>query len=238
MVDKVAAISFWYGNWPEDDPSRGMDYVRRLKGSLYRNLTTEDVDFILITDSDNCNLVPPDIETKTLPLEYETLQWNLKKLYMFNDHSGLDSYDWIVCLDLDMVICGPVDFLFSGFGKDEKRMITCSGAYKPGMLGGSIVGFSPHSEWCERLTNSLRTKRYWWSRMTHGSERVFYRLFFTSGFVAAWQDLFPGKILSYKIDGGPKEDGSTSIVRFHGKPRPHQLLIQESPEWMIRNWRE
>jgi hypothetical protein len=173
-----------------------------------------------------------NVDVRLLSSKYESMKWNLTKLFMFSKESGLQKYEWVICLDLDMVITGSVDFLLD---HRWEGLITCSGAYQPDQLGGSIIGFRPGSPWCGRITQTLRDKPCWWEKMTAGSERKFYRIFFGMDpeLVSTWQEQFPGKILSYKVDGKPKDD--CSIIRFHGRPRPHEVANQL--DWMKENWR-
>lgn len=233
-MSKVAVICFWYGEWPEDRPELGSLYVQRLHNSVLRNSLIRPLDFIVFADREKYQSKGflKGMDVLPIPLEYEMLKWNLKKLLMFHPQSGLRKYDWVICLDLDMVILGSLDFLTN---HRWCGLTACAGAYQPDQLGGSIIGFQPNSPWCGRLTNSLHIKRKWWESMTGGSERKFYRIFFGMDpeMTITWQGWFPGKILSYKTDGGPK--GGCSIVRFHGRPRPHE--VSEKCEWVKENWR-
>ena len=233
-MSKVAVICFWYGEWPEDRPELGSLYVQRLHNSVLRNSLIRPLDFIVFADGEKYRdkSLLKGMDVLPIPLEYGMLKWNLKKLFMFHPQSGLSKYDWVVCLDLDMVITGSTDILLTPW---RYGLTTCRGAYQPDQMGGSIVGFDPGSAWCRRLTESLHKKRGWWESQTGGSERKFYRLFFGMDpeMVSYWQDFYPGRILSYKVDGG--SCNGASIVRFHGRPRPHE--VSEKCEWVKENWR-
>lgn len=231
----VAVICFWYGDWPESNPALGSVYVRRLYNSVLRNSLLRPLDFIVLVDKDKyhggANNMLRGLEVNLIPVLYRSLAWNLKKLCMFADATGLKKYDYVVCLDLDLVVTGPIDFLLR---HDWPGITTCGGAYQPEEMGGSIIGFSPNAGWCDRLSDSLFSKPGWWQKMTNGSERYFYRIFFGSRpeVVKLWQDEYPGKILSFKTE---KFDPGASVVRFHGKPRPHEVIDQYG--WIKENWR-
>lgn len=51
-----------------------------------------------------------------------------------------------------------------------------------------------------------------------------------------WQEMFPGAVVSFKGTGGAEPKGETKIVCFHGKPRPHEVMIGWAPgAWRKKN---
>lgn len=216
--NKVAVVCFLWGSWPIDRPELGREYVRKLKSSVLRNSETP-FDWYEFGDFGT-----------PLPKMFKGLRWNLKKMFMYSSESGLSDYEWVVALDLDMVISGNVDFLFQHRSRD---LVTCCGAYNNGDPGGSIIGFDPSQLWTQALSSYLRYHKEGIESITRGSERKFYKLLSNiDNFlrIQYWQNLFPGKIVSYKVDGYLPE---ASIIRFHGKPRPHQV----DERWIKENWR-
>jgi hypothetical protein len=172
------------------------------------------------------DFIPFGIPAYPIGEEFADLKWNLKKMFMFS--GVLFKYEWVVCLDLDLVITGMVDFLTT---HRSENLVTCRAAYSDD-VGGSVVGFDPRQPWCDSLFTIILGAREVIESRTKGSERKFYRYLKENKVITVeyWQDLYPGKINSYKVDGYTSD---ASIVRFHGKPRPHQV----DHSWVKENWR-
>ena len=83
-MKKIAVGCFLWGEWPEDNPSLGREYVRKLKNSAARN-TTVPYDWFEFGDYG-----------MSLTKEFRDYRWNLKKMFMFSEESGLREYDWVL----------------------------------------------------------------------------------------------------------------------------------------------
>ena len=227
--NKVAFICFLWGDWPGQ--GLGMDYVNRLRNSLLRN-ASQTFDFICYVDHPHKirALMDLGVEGRFIAFPECTYKWNLKKISMFRDAAELQRYEWVVALDLDLVISGSIDFLLS---HRSPRLVTCRAAYSED-IGGSVVGFNPKAFWTGPITEYLRQGYKDIEKVTGGSERKFYRKAVDLVVIPRaeyWQDRFPGKIRSYKVDGFRKD---ASIIRFHGDPRPHE--VQPAPDWIKECW--
>jgi hypothetical protein len=217
---RVAVVAFWWGGWPENRPDIGQEYVTRLKMAVEAN-TTEPHNFFIFTDHNKYFNWPADIPVNShlMSTRFWEAEWNLKKLSMFSKQAGLWYYDWVVALDLDIVIRGNIDFLLR---HRSKELMTCRGAYTED-IGGSIIGFDPHQLWCDDLVDWFDKNEPRITKATKGSERKCYRMALAEKVLPSvkyWQWDYPGKILSYKVDG---IKNGAPIVRFHGMPRPHQV---------------
>jgi len=232
-MNRVAVICFWWGQWPEDNPGLGKYYVNRLKESVARH-TTIPYDFLVYVDGDKYRNVSLLNDMTVVPLtkEFESYRWNLKKMNMFDISAALHTYAWVVALDLDIVITDSIDFLLA---HRSNGLVTCRGAYTDG-IGGSIVGFSPRAFWTNFLVEYLHDNYAKVEKETQGSERKFYQKFFgddvLTSMVTFWQDTYPGKVLSYKLD---KYKNGAAIVRFHGRPRPHE--VEQNYSWIQEHWK-
>lgn len=229
MRNKVAFICFLWGDWPGQ--GLGIDYVNRLRNSLLRNVS-QTFDFICFIDHPvkMRALIDLGIEPRFIPVPEIEYRWNLRKIFMFDARAGLQGYDWVVAMDLDIVITKPVDFLLN---HRSRKLVTCRAAYSDA-IGGSIVGFNPKVYWAPFLSKYLRQYREEIESATGGSERKFYRMAESRVIIPKveyWQDVFPGKVRSYKVDGF-REDAS--VIRFHGDPRPHEVV--PTPSWIEDNW--
>lgn len=223
---KTAVICFWFGSWPEDRPDLGAEYVRRLRDAVYIH-STEPVDFFAFVDREK--YFGADFEhicQVLIPSRFHDTAWNFRKISMFSSWAGLRKYEWILALDLDIILRENIDFLITHRSKD---LVTCKAAYQND-IGGSIISFDPNQPWCDRLT--------WWfleniealTTELGGSERFLYRRALSKkilGNVQFWQDEYPDAIKSFKVDG-LKHDAP--VIRFHGRPRPHETGV-----WNDRN---
>jgi hypothetical protein len=132
-------------------------------------------------------------------------------------------------LDLDVVIVGPLDDICSY----EGEFATCEAAYRSGGIGGSIIGFAAgfgkQLLWDPLITNYRSI-----CNTTRGSERKYYAARLGSGQCKMdfWQDMYPGQVLSYKVDCKYGLPYGARVVRFHGRPRPHEVR----DEWVTNNW--
>ncbi len=231
---KVAIVCFLYGAWPENSSHLAGKYLRALYESLRRNTTTP-CDFWVFTDAPNWDhvyrfLAYEEVHHSFLPAWWASLRWNLRKSYMYEvKDNGLNRYDWVVCLDLDMVITGNVDFLL----EPRQGMITCRGAYVDD-IGGSVVGFAPGWAKLPVLVAYLKYNKDMLESVTCGSERKFLRRVVSACIIPKpeyWQNVYPGYIVSFKVDGNL---AGSRIVRFHGSPRVHE--VSHLP-WVEQNWR-
>ncbi len=234
--NKVAFVCFWWGRWPESDVRWGEEYVRRLHRSLESHTSSRDWDFRVYVDGSKYQdkAVLSDFPVYPISRWFEALKWNLKKFFMFSAAAHLDRYEWVVTMDLDVVITGNVDFLLQH--RSPGGLTTCRAAYQTSKPGGSIIGFAPGEKWQENLLMFLIGQKKLVEEETGGSERKFYRKFCDNelmGGISYWQDAYPGRILSFKVDGPPKN--GASVVRFHGEPRPHEVV--DKLGWVKDYWR-
>ncbi len=92
----------------------GPEYVNKLLAAVSRHCTVA-FEFHCITD--DARGIDPRIKIEAFP--QEALQGNGPKIYTFAaDFLGLTPSDWVVSLDLDIVIVGNVDFLAEDDGRD------------------------------------------------------------------------------------------------------------------------
>ena len=100
------------------------------------------------------------------------------------------------------------------------------------MTGGSIIGFTAGSILERLLWRPILEDQKAIELETKGSERRYYQKRLTVKQVILWEKGVPGAISSYKRDckdGLPKFG---LVVRFHGRPRPHEV----GDKWVKENW--
>jgi len=226
MGNKINIITFWWGNWPGKDGS-GISYIEKLIKGVEKYMPIgQEYEFILFTDIENLAIDGATIRHLDVPSD---LMWNLKKIFMFSEEAMLEGPT--ICFDLDTVITGDLSPLISTVKKlvdTEYTIITCEDAYKHGQSGGAIVGFIPSVDLELALWNPIVIARKKVEAMTKGSERFYYRKLHSKGEVDVifWEKLIPGNVLSYKKDcvGSVVVPKKVSAIRFHGRPRPHQVV--------------
>lgn len=195
----------------------GADYVTRLYDMVMRNVPQGyPVRFVCFTD-DISNL-PAEIETHGLPMG-QSGWWN--KLALFQPGT-FQPGDRVVYFDLDTLVINRLDDLFSY----EGEFACLRDFYRPDGLGSGVMLW----------TETERTRRIWECWLDEAKPRI-------EGGDQAWiesvfpdadrlQDLFPGSIVSYKADCNPYPPRGTSVVCFHGYPRPHE----STQKWVQDVW--
>lgn len=218
----LCIICFWWGNW---GGKFGAEYVNRLYRATARNLSPPHR-FICFADKYNGDF-EHGIEVVPLSKQEAAMRWNLTKMAAYRPNNGLTGR--VIMLDLDVVIVGSIDEICSYDG----QFATCEAAYRPGKIGGSIVGF-PAGFGARLLWQPLSARYNAIANMTRGSERIYYHYCMGGGRMKIdfWQRMYPGQVLSYKVDCRNGLPEGARIVRFHGKPRPHEV----GDEWVVQNW--
>lgn len=214
------------------------DYVNKLYYGVKRN-TTVPFEFYCFTED------PKGIDSniKVLPIGVNNLkkQWN--KMYLFHPDNGLSGN--VLFLDLDVLITSNIDDFLQpreNFTIMSNYIFTNNNPQEKGILNSSMYLFD-HAKmtymWDVFVKNmadvgKLKGDQWFLSKhLDHSKVDIF-------------QELFPGKLKSYKLhcyENGP--DG-TSIIHFHGPPRPHEAVskptmssnkIFEPRAWIKDYWR-
>jgi hypothetical protein len=118
----------------------------------------------------------------------------------------------LLFFDLDTIVRGPIDALLNVGRLTLLRDFYRDGVYKGRAEGlGSGLMYLPAADraeaWAAWKTNPKRSM---------GGDQIFLETLWLQK-AARWQDVVPGKIVSYKVHGTPLY---ASVICFHGKPRP------------------
>ena len=145
---------------------------------------------------------------ETIPLERNWSGWWSKiELFRYSD---------VIYFDLDTVILQNVNYLLDLKGFNALRNPTSkrSMAHTMGMASGMMVWDVPPTGVYEgfdmRLSRQYNTRKAWGDQGYIASKTRY----------TALQDLFPGRIKSYKYELINKEKPNCDIVLYHGKPKP------------------
>jgi uncharacterized Rossmann fold enzyme len=197
----------------------GNEYVEILYSMVRRNLAGGTRGrFIVFTDDPSRFSSMAGVETRTLP---SWLKGWWGKLYLFSE-DAFPKGERVLYFDLDTVITGPLDEIAAYDGP----LAILRDAYRPHGFQSSVMAWRAGSmeflwdDWLFAGEPHVNGGDQAWIEQT---------LCFKPDL---WQELFPGKFRSYKTDCTEFVPRGTSVVFFHGFPRPHQ-----APGWVQDVWK-
>jgi hypothetical protein len=190
-------------------------YVNKLESMVERH-TTRVYRFICLTDDHE------GLKCTWSPIGTRLPGW-WAKLVLFEPHVQLEGQR-VLYLDLDTIIVGNIDFLLDYVGS----FAILRDFYRPLGWGSAIMAFQ--AGFGQHIWEHFRTNPQRQMFSYHGDQEYLQTEINSADL---WQDLYPDKIVSYKVHC--KDKGlplGASVVCFHGVPRPHEvddLWVQE--EW-------
>jgi uncharacterized Rossmann fold enzyme len=196
---------------------RGADYVNRLYDGVVRNLQAGfPGQFVCFTDDPTG--LDPGIKVREVPKD---LSGWWAKLFLFSKDAFPEG-DRVLYFDLDTVITGPLDNI--ALCKSDFAMLR--DVYCVTNLNSGVMAWEAgrHTHVWEKWLEAGRPDipggdQVWIEQMVKADDL---------------QSLYPGRLRSYKVDcrfGIPK---NTSVVFFHGLPRPHEVTEGWVPEvWKV-----
>jgi FkbM family methyltransferase len=197
----------------------GPEYVNTLFDMVRRNLPAGfPGDFVCLTDD------PTGLEEgiKTLPLPGGLTGW-WNKLCLFAPGVFPDE-ERVLYFDLDTVITGPLDSIATYRG----GFTTLRDAYRPNGLQSAVMMWEVG---CEQIWEVWHHKG---CPMDERGDQGFIEDYFGEKLPPRLQDLFPEKFRSYKVECRNHIPKGTSVVFFHGHPRPHEVTTGWVPEvWKV-----
>ncbi len=206
----------------------GTHYVDRLKAGVARNLKIPHR-FVCITNR-------TDVSCETLPIEHEYLlavrDGCYSRLRMFDPAwQWVNRIDRLVCLDLDLVVTGSLDALFSRL---ESFVILHGGHFNPCPFNGSVMmldcGARP--EIWQRFTVKEAEAVACADGTWRGSDQTW--ISHVAPDAAGWTHL--DGVYAYQKPGwmtGNDLPADARIVAFPGKKDPSQLGYLK---WVRDNW--
>ena len=134
----------------------------------------------------------------------------------------------IIWLDLDTLITDNIDFLAEYNGS----FAMLRDFYRP-QFGASGIMLLKNgiNHW---IWNRFEASRKHFETQYHGDQEAINVIMQKEGKRPDFlQDLFPNKIVSYKVHCQNKIPARASIICFHGRPRPHEA----DHAWIRDYWR-
>ena len=169
---------------------------------------------------------------------------------------SVDEYGWMCMVDmyrpglckgqrftagLDTIITGPLDDILN----HKTKIALCTDPIYPELVCNAVTSASP--EFCEEMWKMYQWKKKDWLRecllslevkdtnkvVIVPSEMDVLRRYYNDS--EKLDVIFPFRILSYKISINHDRRllGTSSIVYFHGTPKPHEL----NEPWIQAHWR-
>ena len=120
----------------------------------------------------------------------------------------------VVYLDLDTLICGDLSFMRAY----EGRLAVLSDFYRPKTMATGVMLFRPGDHTEAVFEAFQRDPGGIMSRHTSRSDHWYARHFERPDRI---QDLFPGRVCSFKVHGRAGVPEGAALVCFHGHPRPN-----------------
>jgi len=211
----------------------GPEYVNKLFGMIGRNIS---LPFVLTCFTDDSAGVNPEVEIRELPklsLPPNTPERGWNKLSTLQENLGGLSGE-VLFLDLDVVIVGNIDELFSypadfAIIKDAKlkRQVTGNSSVYRFRIG-------EHEDILKRFEADFETvKKTYRNEQAYLSQEV-YKKDMLSYWPEAWCPSFKYHCmkswpLSYFQD--PIIPEEAKVIIFHGHPEPHEAIAGVTHKW-------
>lgn len=193
------------------------DWVRKLKEGVATHLAA-DHRFVCLSDVDM-----PDVETVALEQRWPGW-WSKLELFRSGVFDGPVLY-----IDLDCLIVGPLDDLFSSAG-----LVMCEDFYRPQFKNSSVMSWAVSYERLYHKFKNGATKFQWRHDRERPGGRIGDQAFIEDH---TWDHIgtFPaGRVISYKRHVQPFGDipDGSSIIAFHGRPKPPEVNGDIGARWL------
>ena len=190
----------------------GPEYVNKLLAGIKRHTTVEFKFHCFTEDATNLH---SDVIVHHLPFDNLEGWWN--KLYLFSNEIDIPLGETIFYVDLDTIITSNIDELLN----HQSETLTAIKDFYWGLaqsankLGSGLMSWEhgKHTAiWEKFIIHPATAIR---SVAPHGDQHWIFRCVASPIY---WQELFPNKVVSFKVhctNGLPKD---AAIVCYHGKP--------------------
>jgi len=196
-------------------------WVRRLERDVWANLAQHHR-FVCLTDIEDwtTDFVEP------VPLKHNWPGW-WSKMELFRP--GLfERRQRVLYLDLDTVVLKELDWAVDAI---DCELLLLRDFYRPRGFGSAIMGWEAGR--FTQLYNQFAADPGGLMGKYKGRGDQGFIEDRGARFIRAWQEEFPDKIASYKVDCRQGLPGWAHVVCFHGKPRPHEVRA----DWLTNRWK-
>lgn len=197
------------------------EYVEILYSMVRRNLAAGVRGrFVVFTDNPAAFEGMAGIQARAVPAG---LSGWWAKLFLFSE-GAFPKGERVLYFDLDTVITGPLDDIAAYTGE----FAILRDAYRANGWQSSVMAWEAGT--LSHLWSTFVLAGY--PNVAGGDQAWIER---HHKRVHLWQDLYPGQFRSYKIDCKEFVPKGTSVVFFHGFPRPHQAGGWVKEVWKVSN---
>ena len=219
----------------------GVEYVNKLYAAIARNTRTAFKFHCFTEDSAGLD---KKIIVHDLPFKHLEGWWN--KLYLFSDDIGIQSGERIFYVDLDTLITGNIDALMN---KRSSKIIVLKDfmhgvAKTAGKVGSGLMSWN-HGSLTHIWTEFIKDPDAAVEMMTPHGDQAWVEHMVPESKREYWQELFPDKVVSFKMhcsDGLPED---ARIVCYHGEPSIPNSAIKPvnagkykfaAQPWVMDHW--
>jgi len=217
------------------------EYVNKLYASVERNST---VPFRFHCFTDDETEVRSEVIVHNLP--YTNLQTWWNKLYLFSELDAFPIGSQIFYVDLDTVIVDNIDMLL--LYKPKKLTVLkdfLHGLAKTAGTMGSGLMLWTHGDYTHVWTKFIKNPEAAIKQVEpHGDQHWIDLCVSDRDY---WQDLFPSKVVSFKVHCLQGLPTGAAVICYHGKPSiPESATMTEkiwkfniTPQpWVLEHWKE
>lgn len=209
------------------------DYVNRLFSMTQRHVT-KPFRFWCFTEDAR------DIDSRIRVLDLMTadtleIWWN--KIFLFAPHNGLPQHEQILYIDLDTLIVSNIDDLLS---VDQiSDIVVLRDFYQgiartAGQIGSGIMSWR-HGSYDHIWHDFIKDPTAAQSRVHPQGDQAWIALEITSW--RYWQDLFPDRVVSFKVHCAQGLPPGAGVVCYHGRPSiPESVTQRVSHNTALRQW--
>lgn len=210
----------------------GPEYVNRLYAMVRRH-TTKDFRFWCLTEA--AQSIRPEVSVVPLKFANDLDSW-WNKIWLFSPDIPIPTGEQIFYIDLDTVIVSNIDDLLTDQVPDivMLRDFYQGIARTAGQVGSGLMSWRHGAYefiWDEFIKDPQTAIQ---SVHPHGDQA------WVEHCIDAWycwQDLFPGRVVSFKIDCADGMPTSTSIICYHGRPSiPDSITMPMDHSTAMRRW--
>ena len=208
----------------------GPEYVNKLYSMVARN-TKRPFRFICFTE----NREGLDEQVECRPLPYHLRGWWCK-IPLFAPPMCIEN-DQIICMDLDIVITGNIDWLLDyrgNFAVLNYHWKTVNDVNAPKYYNGSLWSLKPGYG------------SHVWENFAKCGDEVMKRCYSDQEYISEQitdadliQDMFPGEVLGFNthywnLKGAERKYKAKSMWVFHGFPKPAE--VYKKVDWIQEHW--
>jgi hypothetical protein len=204
------------------------DYVIKLAKGVRKNLSKSHRFICLTDDLDKCEAVYDDENM----IQWEPLIHNWPAWYSKAEifRPDLNKYGRFLFIDLSSVIVGSLDEIAS-----YASGVCVTEDFYHGGPSQSVLSYTPKA--LRHVWDRWIADPDHWMKKGNSMEPPHFRdqvLMSHLTDLDYWQNLYPGQVVSFKRDCEHGVPDNARIVKFHGRPKPHEV----NKGWVKQVWGE